>query len=84
MTTKYEVEALVLESLCLLNNFQKTLFHTCSIQSNALQDKVVAGTSALQAGKKLQVFDPSALVSVRVFLVGITDWLPIHTLRFIL
>lgn len=42
----------------------------------------MAGTSALQAGKKLQVFDPSALVSLRVFVVGIADWLPTHTLRF--
>lgn len=47
----HQVEALGIESLGLLNNFQKTLFQTCSIQSKALQDEVMAGTSTLRLGR---------------------------------
>lgn len=36
-----------------------------------------------QAGKKLQVFDPSALVSLNFFVVGITDWFPTNTLQIL-
>lgn len=32
-----------------------------------------------QAGKKLEVFDPSTVVSLHFFVVGITAWLPTNT-----
>lgn len=79
LTTKNGVEALVFESLCLLKNFQKTLFQTCSIQPKALQNKVGAGDTNSSGWEEAASLWPECSVSLHVFVVGTTDWLPTNT-----